>query len=130
MRACRLNALRIEALYCCPPHLLLFESGQRHIDGLHLVTYCVPSLLDYLAALFVAHQWKLAFYLGGGLSLVDSIGADSFDLNSTIEVAFCIQLLLLAPELIRKGLYFLVLLLVPGIEMAMLGLEWLAFFGR
>ena len=123
MRACRLNALRIEALYRCPPHLLLFESGQRDVDGLHLVTYCVPSLLDYLATLFVTHQWKLAFYLGGGLSLVNSIGADPFDLNSTIEVAFSIQLLLLTPELIGEGLDFLVLLLVPGVEMAVFCLE-------
>ena len=100
MRACRLNTLRIEALYRCPPYLLLFESGQRHVNGLHLVTYRVPALLDYLAPLFIAHQRKLAFYLSGSLSLVDSIGADPFDLNSAIEVAFSIQLLLLAPELI------------------------------
>ena len=100
MTASRLDTLRVEALYRCPPHLLLFESGQRDVDGLHLVTYCVPTLLDYLAALFVAHQRKLAFYLGGGLSLVDSVGTDPFDLNSAIEVAFGIQLLLLAPELV------------------------------
>ena len=81
----RLDALAIERLNGVPAHLFLLQSGERDIDGLHLVSDCVPALLHNLASLFVAHQRKLTFDLSCSFSLVDAIRADTLDLDTAFE---------------------------------------------
>ncbi len=57
---------------------LLLKTCQGHKNYFQRVVDVSPPFANDLSTLFVAHAWKLGFYLSSGFSLVDAVGTNLF----------------------------------------------------